>query len=154
MSSDFLETKDVVRHSGLSTHMVGYLCRSEILRPTLSKVRRRGLRRRFSFADLLLARAIAKLLAAKVEVSAIRAALRTLRCKVESVPPSVLATKRIVIVGRAVYLTQAGTDAVELTADGQLAFQFVLDTTDVRTRVPKSAQNRSRTTSRTIKEAM
>lgn len=154
MSSDFLETKDVVRHSGLSAHMVGYLCRSGILRPTLSKVRRRGLRRRFSFADLLLARSIAKLLAAKVEVSAIRGALRTLRSKVESVPPAVLATRRIVIIGRAVYLTRPGADAVELTADGQLAFQFMLDTTGVRAREPKSAQNRNHPSSRALKEAM
>ena len=132
MSDHYLETRDIVRHSRLSTHMVGYLCRCGILRPTLSKVRRRGVRRRFSFADLLLARAIAKLLKARVEVSAIRTALRTLRSKIADVPPSVLASRRIVIMGQAVYLTNPGAHAVELTAEGQLAFHFMLDTTGVR----------------------
>jgi DNA-binding transcriptional MerR regulator len=127
----YLETRDIVRHSKLSVHMVGYLCRSGILCPTLSKIRRRGLRRRFSFADLLLARAIAKLLNAKVEISAIRAALRTLRSKLDKIPPPVLATRRVIIIGRAVYLTNKDAAVVELTAQGQLAFHFMLDTTTV-----------------------
>jgi DNA-binding transcriptional MerR regulator len=134
MTLKYLETSDIVRYSKLSTHMVGYLCRCGILRPTLSTVRRRGVRRRFSFEDLLLARAIAKLLCAKVEVSSVRSALRTLRSKIVGVSPSVLATQRIVILGKSVYLTEQGDSVVELTADGQLAFHFMLDTTDVRAR--------------------
>src|SRR5882762_4991096 len=102
MALEYLETSDIVRYSNLSSHMVGYLCRCGILRPTLSTVRRRGVRRRFAFEDLLLARAIAKLLSAKVELSSVRRALRTLRSKIVGVPPSVLATRRIVILGRSV----------------------------------------------------
>ena len=30
MPGDYLETRDIVRHSKLSTHMVGYLCRSVV----------------------------------------------------------------------------------------------------------------------------
>lgn len=142
MPGDYLETRDIVRHSKLSTHMVGYLCRSGILRPTLSTMRRRGLPRRFSFADLLLARAIAKLLIARVELSSLRSALRTLRSKIVDVSPAVLATRRIVIVGQAVYLMRSEAEVVDLTADGQLAFQFVLDTSPVRNR--PSANNRLR----------
>jgi DNA-binding transcriptional MerR regulator len=140
MALDYLETSDIVRYSNLSSHMVGYLCRYRILRPTLSTVRRRGVRRRFSFEDLLLARAIAKLLSAKVELSSVRSALRTLRSKMIGVPPSVLATKQIVILGKSVYLTRLGESAVELTADGQLAFHFMLDTTDVRTHARASGR--------------
>lgn len=130
--ADHFETSDIVRHSKLSAHMVTYLIRSKVLCPTLSKIRRRGVRRRFSFTDLLLARAIAKLLNAKVEVSSIRSALRTLRQKLDETPPSVLATRRVVIVGQAVYLTHKDAAVVELTAHGQLAFHFMLDTTGVR----------------------
>jgi hypothetical protein len=143
MALDYLETGDIVRYADLSSYMVGYLCRYRILRPTLSTVRRRGVRRRFSFEDLLLARAIAKLLSAKVELSSVRSALRTLRSKMTGVPPSVLATKQIVILGKSVYLTRLGESAVELTADGQLAFHFMLDTTDARARTRESGRTRN-----------
>ena len=142
MPGDYLETEDIVRHSKLTTHMVGYLCRYEILCPSLSRTRQRGLRRRFSFADLLLARAIATLLSAKVEVMSVRKALQTLRSKIERIPPSVLASHRVVIVGQAVYLNEPNNRVIELTADGQLAFQFMLDTTDVSTKSRQSGRTR------------
>ena len=120
-------SNDLVRYAGLSRHMVNYLCRYGILEPTLSSERRRGLRRRFSYTDLLLGRSIGHLLSAGVSVLALRQALSTLRDKLSAVPLASFESRSIVIVGNAVYISKPGQPPVELTSDGQLAFQFVLD---------------------------
>jgi hypothetical protein len=107
--------------------MVNYLCRYEILWPSIEAPGRRGARRWFSFSDLVFARGIAKLLHAGASVKALRRALNTLRRKLNGLPPSTLLGQHVVIVGQSVYLSESGTTPVELTANGQLAFHFVLD---------------------------
>jgi DNA-binding transcriptional MerR regulator len=123
----YFTSDDLVRYTGLSRHMVNYLCRYGILEPTLSSERRRGLRRRFSYTDLLLGRSIGHLLSAGVSVLALRQALSTLRKKLSAVPLALFDSRSIAIVGNDVYISKPGQPPVELTADGQLAFQFVLD---------------------------
>ncbi len=124
---DHFTTDDLVRYAKLSRHMVNYLCRYGILEPTLSKQRRRGLGRKFSYADLLLGRAVATLLAAGVSVIALRRALGTLRRKLKAVPLALFHSRAIAIVGSGVYVSDPGQPPVDLTANGQLAFHFVLD---------------------------
>lgn len=120
-------TGDLVRYARLSNHMVNYLCRYGVLEPTLSTERRRGLVRKFSYADLLLGRAVATLLGAGVSVIALRRALGTLRQKLKAVPLAAFQSRGIAIVGSGVYVSEPGQSLVELSADGQLAFHFVLD---------------------------
>jgi len=120
-------TDDLVRYAQLSRHMVNYLCRYGILEPTLSAQRRRGLVRKFSYADLLLGRAVATLLSGGVSVLALRRALGTLRQKLRAVPLALFQSRAIAIVGGGVYVSEPGQPPVDLAADGQLAFHFVLD---------------------------
>jgi DNA-binding transcriptional MerR regulator len=124
---DHFTTGDLVHYAKLSSHMVNYLCRYGVLEPTLSSERRRGLVRKFSYADLLLGRAVSTLLAAGVSVIALRRALSTLRCKLKAVPLAAFQSRAIAIVGSGVYVSEPGQPLVDLGANGQLAFHFVLD---------------------------
>ncbi len=120
-------TADLVRYSRLSRDMVNYLCRYGVLEPALSTERRRGLVRKFSYADLLLARAVATLLSAGVSVIGLRQALGTLRRKLRAVPLAVFQSRAVSIVGNGVYVSEPGQAPVDLTANGQLVFHFLLD---------------------------
>lgn len=127
MRKDHFTVGDLVKFTKLSLHMVNYLCRHDLLVPSLSEHRRRGKQRRFSYVDLLLARAISRLLDSGVSVLSLRKALSTLRSKIESVPAASFACRLVAIAGDSVYLAQPGQTLIDLTAGGQLAFHFVLD---------------------------
>jgi hypothetical protein len=107
--------------------MVHYLCRYGILRASIEHRGRRGARRQFSYTDVVYARSVGKLLLAGASVATLRRALSTLRRKLNDVPVSNLVGKHVVIVGQSVYLSTSDRSIVDLTADGQLAFHFVLD---------------------------
>lgn len=107
--------------------MVNYLCRYGMLRASVRCIGCRGARRQFSFADLVFARAVGKLLKAGASVTALRRALSTLRRLLAGQPSSAILGKHVVIVGQSVYLPQSDRELIDLTANGQLAFHFVLD---------------------------
>jgi DNA-binding transcriptional MerR regulator len=144
MIKHYFSTSDLVRLSKLSAHMVAYLCRCGILAPTLSTERRRGLKRRFAYADLLLARAINTLLLSGVSIASLGRALRTLRRKFGALPAAALGSKRVLIVGNSVYLLDDGDGMVDLTSNGQLAFHFVIDTSGIPKEAVSAAQSRNR----------
>ena len=131
MLKESFSTADLVRHGGLpSKHMVAYLCRTGVLVPSLSSVRGKGIARRFSYADLLLARAVSTLLKSGVSIEGLKSVLKTLRNKLAKTPATELSKKHVVILGSRVYLRDSPESVVELTAEGQLAFHFVLDAPD------------------------
>lgn len=143
MLKDSFSTADLVRYGGLpSKHMVAYLCRTGVLVPSLSKTRGRGIARQFSYADLLLARAISTLLKSGVSIEGLKSVLKTLRNKLAKTPATELSKKHVVILGSRVYLKDSPESVVELTAEGQLAFHFVLDapsfSVERGSRAPKS----------------
>lgn len=146
MLKDWYSTDDLIKHGGLrSTYMVSYLCRSGILEPSLSRSRKRGLRRRFSFKDLLLARALAKLLDSGVSVVGLKNTLRVLRSRLRVDAAGTLTNPHVVIKDRRVYLFESSKAAIELTAGGQLAFHFVLESgTPIRKHPAELRQKRSR----------
>ena len=120
-------TGEVQQLSGLSKHMVDYLCRHGLLTVSGPRDRGYGRRRRFSFADILLARSIKELLDAGVSVLSMRAALIELRRQLHSDPPAVLRDRRIVISGGIPYLSRPDEPPSDLLARGQMAFSFVLE---------------------------
>lgn len=131
MRKEHFTVGELVKFTGLSPHMVNYLCRHELLVPTLSELRRRGVKRCFSYADLLLGRSIAKLLNAGVSVLALRKALQTLHGLIGEIPLTAFDTRKVAIGGDSVYLAEPGEPVVDLSSRGQLAFQFVLDAVDM-----------------------
>lgn len=142
-AKEWFSTADLVNYGGLpSKHMVAYLCRTGILEPSLTEVRRRGIKRRFSYQDLLLVRSISTLLDAGVSVFGIQEVLKTLREKLGVDPARALSKQYVSIIGKSVYIGDSPEALVELTAAGQLAFQFVLDVTKPE-KVSKAAPQRA-----------
>jgi len=122
-------TSQAAKVSGLSIHMVNYLCRSEIVRPGGSPGRGRGRKRRFSFGDLVMLRLLASLLRHGISVRRLKAGLAALYAS-RRLPDASLASKYIVTDGKYLYFRDAAI--LETLETGQFAFAFVLDLTSIR----------------------
>jgi DNA-binding transcriptional MerR regulator len=124
-------TDDLIRLADLpSRHMVAYLCRCELLHPSLSRERKRGRARQFSFQDIVLARVLSKLLSNGVSVANLKRALGTLREKLR-ITPERMRLQHVAIIGQKVFMSETPSIITELTADGQLAFCFMLQVDDL-----------------------
>ncbi|HUP92909.1 MAG TPA: hypothetical protein VM074_11730 [Solimonas sp.] len=125
--------------------MVSYLCRSGILAPSLNATRGRGIVREFSYADLLLVRAVATLLRSGVSVKVLKGVLETLKKKIDRElaknPARALSKTYVSIIDQQVYLRESGA-VVQLSANGQLAFHFVLDADGAPARKLTTTQQR------------
>lgn len=125
-------SKEVVRLTGLSKYMVTYLYRVGLLVPMPCRQDqhasrpRYGKARLYTFSDILLGRSLRTLLAAGVSVKEIQEAVRVLRHKLGGVPHDLTKT-RVTMVGKRVFVASPDEPPVELTADGQLAFSYMLD---------------------------
>jgi DNA-binding transcriptional MerR regulator len=124
--SDFISS-ELQALSGLGKHMVDYLCRHGLLTASGSKDRGFGKRRRFSFADVLLARTISKLLEAGVSVLAMRAVLRHLGQQLRTSAVPALRDTRVAICNGKPYLSEPNKPPTDLLAGGQMVFSFTLD---------------------------
>jgi DNA-binding transcriptional MerR regulator len=126
-------SKEVVRLTGLSKYMVSYLRQIELLVPIepldsrrSDKRPRYGKARLYTFSDILLGRSLCKLLSAGVSVKEIEEAVRVLREKLGGVPQDLVRT-RVTMIGKRILIASPNEPPVELTADGQLAFSYMLD---------------------------
>jgi DNA-binding transcriptional MerR regulator len=135
-------TAEVQQLSGLSKHMIDYLCRHGLLTVSRSNMRGYGKRRRFNFTDILLARSIKELLQAGVSVLSLRTALVELGRQLHSDSPAALRDKRIVIRGGVPYLSRPDEPPSDLLAGGQLAFSFLLEIEDLWSKAEPLYANR------------
>lgn len=117
--------------SGLSLSMVNYLCRHKIVLPSNGRRRGRGVQRLFSFGDIVVMRAIAKLLSGGVSVYRLRRALASLRGMHPSITQTGMPAAYLVTDGHEVFLRHR-SGVLELLAKGQLAFAFVVEIESVR----------------------
>jgi DNA-binding transcriptional MerR regulator len=129
---EWYDTRDVSRISGLSMAMVNYLCRYGIVKPSGSRARGRGTARKYLYADILLLRVIAKLLAQGISVMRLRKSLAALQKR--GVRTSELVSRRYVLTdGYNLYFQDKAT--LEQLDSGQLTFAFVLQLNALRTEV-------------------
>lgn len=112
--------------TGLSRSMLTYLAHQQIVRPSETRDPARGRRRLYSFGDLILLRAIARLLEQGIEVRRLRPKLQKLQREFNSPQEFATALKYLVTDGADVF-TVEGTDAITSVMTGQLAFAFLLD---------------------------
>lgn len=114
--------------SGLSLTMVDYLARMGIVTPSGSPPGKRGIRRRFTFGDVVSLKIIKGLLESGIEISRLKSALRQLRQNLKNTPLGPLPFRYIVTNGAELFLT-AEDGALETIskARGQLAFAFLID---------------------------
>src|SRR5260370_36341987 len=109
--------------TGLSQAMLTYLAHQQIVRPSETRAPARGRRRLYSFADLILLRAIARLLEQGIEVKRLRPQLQRLQKEFNSQQEFATALKYLVTDGVDVF-TVEGKDAIMSAMTGQLAFAF------------------------------
>jgi hypothetical protein len=116
--------------------MVDYLCRTDTVVPTGGSVRPgRGNPRLYSFGDVVILRAVAKLLHCGISVSRLRRGLKQLRERHSQITRTSLPGKYLVTNGRSVYFIDAAGTLEDLNARSQLAFAFVLEIETIRDEV-------------------
>jgi DNA-binding transcriptional MerR regulator len=141
-------SKELSALSGLSHYMVSYLCRERLLKPKVYSGKRQDAERRFgkarifSFADVLLARSIRKLLIAGVSVKQIKVSIEVLEAKLGKAPDD-LARLHVTIIGKRIYLEPSSGPPVELTHDGQLAFSYMLEVDQLRSEAGRLVASRT-----------
>jgi DNA-binding transcriptional MerR regulator len=131
-------TAQAARLSGLTPMMLDYLCRVEVLVPSQPGRRKRGCPRKYSFGDVVILRALARLLQAGVSVQRLKLALRSLRKHHKDISPTSLPAQYLVTDGRRVYLHERDT-LREMDGSNQMAFMFVLELSQVRREVLRAA---------------
>jgi DNA-binding transcriptional MerR regulator len=141
-------SKELSALSGLSQYMVSYLCRERLLKPKLVRgkrdntERRFGKARMFSFADVLLARSIRKLLIAGVSVKQVHRSIQVLEAKLGQAPEE-FTRLHVTIIGKRIYLEPPNGPPVELTHDGQLAFSYMLEVDQLRSEAGRLVAGRT-----------
>lgn len=141
-------SKELSALSGLSQYMVSYLCRERLLKPKVLSAERHGTERRFgkarlfSFADVLLARSIRKLLVAGVSVKQVQLSIQVLEAKLGKAPED-LTRLHVTIIGKRIYLEPSSGPPVDLTHDGQLAFSYMLEVDQLRSEAGRLVAGRT-----------
>src|SRR5437899_2009491 len=104
--------------------MVNYLVRAKIVTPTASGRRGRGIQRKFSFGDIVVLKAVAKLLEGGVSVFRLRRALTHFRELHPEITPHSMPAAYLVTDGKDVFLRHR-TGVLELLISRQFSFAFV-----------------------------
>jgi DNA-binding transcriptional MerR regulator len=120
--------------AGISLPMLNYLCRSKLVVPTPGPSQGHGIKRAYSFGDVVALRLVAKLSAAGVSVLRLRKALVGLRKLHPEITLTSLPASHIVTDGRDLYLRRRG-ESLERALDGQFAFAFVVELAPLRDEV-------------------
>lgn len=114
--------------SGLSLDMVNYLARNKIIDASGGGQRGRGRRRLYAYADILLLRIVAKLLANGISVLRLKKSIVAIRDR--GGDTEALTHRFLVTDGQELYFQNG--ELVELLSSGQLAFAFVLELAAIR----------------------
>lgn len=124
----FFSIREAAEIAGFKTAMmVDYLCRSGIVVPSKLSKPGRGRTRLFTLGDLILLRAIHRLLSSGLPVSRLKQGMLTLRKRLRSQRPESAIAKYLITDGQNVYLEDDPGVLVNLNRDGQLAFAFIID---------------------------
>jgi DNA-binding transcriptional MerR regulator len=117
---------EACRLSGLSPTVLDYLTRERFVIASGSSRRGRGVRRLYTFGDLIALKVVAQLLRSGIEIKRLRRALRALQKRVAAAAPGELSFRYLVTDGTEVfYRDQLNVES--LTREGQFAFGFLID---------------------------
>jgi DNA-binding transcriptional MerR regulator len=127
------------RVAGLSLHMVDYLCRTEIVTPSTDTLRGRGRGRKYTYADIVLLKVVARLLNQGISVLKCKKGLTAMRRRYPNTP-DLLSKKYFVTDGIEIFLQNA--DVLEKIESGQIAFAFVIDLCPIREQITAKLERR------------
>lgn len=121
-------TPEAAAVAGFSTpYMLDYLARTGVVRPSIAPSPGRGRRRLYNYSDVVLLRALGRLLERGIPVRRFKEAQRTYRKLTRDVTPGRLPARYLMTDGFRLFYTEDPARVVDLTSDGQLAFAFVVD---------------------------
>ena len=138
--TEFFDTAQATRLARYRTpQMVDYLARTGIVTPSIRAKPGRGRRRLYTFGDVVLLRAVNVLLSAGLSVAKLKIALDTVRSKFRNLTPEQAMSRFLITDGQKVLLEDETHALIDLTADGQLVFAFVVDVEAARQDVIRAA---------------
>ena len=138
-------TAQATRVTGFkSPMMVEYLYREGVVIPSIRANPGRGRSCLYSFGDLVLLRALNRLLESKLPVAKLKQALDTQRKIFSDLGPDSEIARYLITDGKNVLLHNYPSHLVELNKDGQLAFAFIVDIHDAREDVSADVRKFSR----------
>ncbi|WP_457329247.1 MerR family transcriptional regulator [Rhizobacter sp. P5_C2] len=117
---------EVVVLTGFSKHMLDYLVRDGIFAPSAVTVSRRGIRRQYSYSDVVLLRALNVICAGKGRIRHLKTALANFRRDFGPIAPGQRIDKQLFVLGDELCLYSPSEGARQLRS-GQLTFSFVVD---------------------------
>lgn len=117
---------EVVVLTGFTKYMLDYLARDGIFGPTERSESRRGLRRRYTYADVVLLRALQTLCDRKGKIRHLREALQSFRDEFGSLLPGQRLDKLLFVTGNELCVHTAESGGRQLRG-GQMLFSFVVD---------------------------
>ena len=121
---------EVVVLTGFTKHMLDYLAREDILSPARGEQDRRGKRRRYSYEDVVLLRALHTICAGRGKVRFLKQSLAAYRAEAGRLIPGQRIDQLLVVEGDKLCIREPKSSFREL-ATGQLAFSFVVDLLEV-----------------------
>ncbi len=136
LSMTIIETYDARKAKELcgfdSVAMIDYLQRSGVFVPRRKKGQRKGKGRRFEFRDLVVLKALKRLLDSGASVANLKKSLNEFQKLKWSADPVTLEDptgiiRFLLVSGDSVYLRKDAEVLVDLSKSGQLAFSFIID---------------------------
>ena len=117
---------EVVVLSGFSKHMLDYLAREDIVRPSSDGLAGKGRRRRYSYADVVVLRALHAICEGKGKIRHLADALAELRRELGPLQPGHRLEKLLFVNGDELCL-RTGVETGRELRSGQLTLSFVVD---------------------------
>jgi DNA-binding transcriptional MerR regulator len=127
--AEYYTVREAARLTALSVDMVNYLARHKVVVSSGNRSRGRGRVRLYTFADLVLLRAIGQLLERGISVLRLNKSFASAQRRGKTTS-ELLSRKYLVTDGYNVYFQDSGK--LELLESGQLAFAFVLELDAIR----------------------
>jgi hypothetical protein len=120
--------------TGFSKYMLDYLAREEIFEPTGREIRRRGIRRVYSFDDVVLLRALFAICNGKGKIRHLKASLRRFREEFGSITAAQRLERCLFVHGDELCVRSNEQVARQLST-GQMLFSFVVDLASIEKEV-------------------
>lgn len=130
--TDSFDVKRAAVLSDLTTTMIHYLVRQDIITPNIGTRRSRGTALVFTYSDLVLFRVIGKLLANGISVLRLKKSLKALRGR-RANAKSLLTEKYVVTNGFDIFFQDE--TVFELFESGQIVFGFIMELQTIRDEV-------------------
>lgn len=134
-------TSETLRLTGFrSGAMLGYLARSELIVPSIRPQPGRGRTKLYSFGDVVLLRAINRVLESGIPVSRLKTALQRLRISFRDLRTDTALQRYLITDGRDIFLEEEPGRLVNLNAEGQMTFAFIIDIRKAQSDVTKRVE--------------